>query len=119
MHTTTKDQKFYKVDGIIKAEIDVVPTHEEKDAPSIAHCRHAVLPLNNKGNGYVVYDRLLCRIVNGVYYNRQMALESAQSYNEYDGNPQDMNPNGDALGLLYPDVDKEKSTPILVEVRDS
>lgn len=101
----TKDQKFYKVDGKQKAEIDVYITHErvegEKAPPSIKDCRHAVLPLAN--GGYVTYDRLLNRIVNGVYYNSvEGALESAELYNEYDGSPQDMAPNGLALGLIYP-----------------
>jgi|SRR6266568_4239779 len=103
MNMKTEDQKFYRVDGQLKAEIDVYITHESASNPSIKDCRHAVLPLKNEGLGYVVYDRLLCRIVNGVYYNLEMALGAAQSYNEYPDSPQDMSPNGDALGLRYPE----------------
>lgn len=97
----TKDQKLYRVDGRLKAEIDVCITNEQQPAPSIARCRHAVLPLST--GGYVVYDRLLCRIVNGVYFHLDDALDSAQHYNEDGGAPQNMTPNGVALGLLYPD----------------
>lgn len=103
---TTKDQKFYKVDGQLKAEIDVYQTKEqdgEDNTPPISECRHAILPLNNKGKGYATYDRLLCRIVNGVFYDSlEGALQSAQNYNEWDESPQDMIPNGKALGLKYP-----------------
>ena len=100
----TSDQKFYEVNRHLKAEIDVYITRED-NAPSIKECRHAVLQIKNKGNGYVVYDRLLCRIVNGVYYgSREQALECAQSYNEYADSPQDMSPNVLALGLFYPTV---------------
>ncbi len=104
----TNDQKFYKVDGQLKAEIDVYVTHE-REAPSIKDCRHAVLHIKNKkqngedGHGYVIYDRLLSRIVNGVYYTSlEDVLECAQSYNEDPDCPQDMAPNGLALGLFYP-----------------
>jgi hypothetical protein len=99
---TTRDQRFYEVNGQIKAEIDICPTAEHSPAPIIHHCRHAVLPLN-KGKGYVVYDRRLQRIVNGVYYNLKTALACAQDYNDRDTAPQDMAPNGAALGLIYPE----------------
>lgn len=100
---TTKDQLLYEIDAQLKAEIDVCLTHEQKGHPSIKECRHAILPLNNLGKGYVVYDRLLCRIVNGVYYGSlKDALECAQDYNKRDTAPQDMSPNGAALGLIYP-----------------
>lgn len=119
----TEDQKLYRVNGLLKAEIDVCFTHErvegEKAAPSIAECRHAVLPINNKGKGYVIYDRLLCRIVNGVYYMPlEQVLECAQHYNEDPGAPQDMTPNGLALGLKYPKK-SEKNIPIMFEDRDA
>src|SRR5260370_431282 len=70
--TTTKYQRFYQIGDQLKADIDVYITCESIDehaTPSIAECRHAILQLKNKGNGYVIYDRLLCRIVNGVYYH--------------------------------------------------
>lgn len=81
MKITTKDQKIYKVNGHLKAEIDVDITRESENAPSIKECRHAVLQIvNSKSNGYVVYDRLLCRIVNGVYYgNLENALGCANT----------------------------------------
>ena len=96
----TDDLKLYEVDGQWKAEIDVHITHE-KGAPSIKECRHAVLQI--KSGGYVVYDRLLCRIVNGVFWGKEVesALEVARLYNQGHGNP-DMSPNGLALGLIYP-----------------
>jgi hypothetical protein len=96
----TSDQHFYKIDEQAKAEIDLCPTNELAGHPSIHDCRHAVLSLKN--GGYVTYDRLLNRIVNGVFYSRESALESAQSYNKDISSPQDMSPNGAALGLVYP-----------------
>lgn len=120
-HSTTEEQRFYSVGERLKAEIDVDITHESSDAPSIRDCRHAVLTIVNKSEsrekveGYVVYDRLLCRIVNGVYYSREMAFGSAQSYNQYGNNPQDMSPNGVALGLLYPKIQREKNISIAFE----
>lgn len=103
MPPTTGDQKFYRDGKRLKAEIDVCLTHETEDAPSIAECRHAVLQLKNKGEGYVIYDRLLNRIVNGVYYMPlEQALLCAQDYNDNPDAWQDMAPNGAALGLKYP-----------------
>src|SRR2546421_11580420 len=104
----TDDLKLYDVDSQLKAEIDIYITHES-EAPSIKECRFAVLHIKNKkrngedGHGYVVYDRLLCRIVNGVFYGDVGSpLEVAQLYNQGLGNP-DMSPNGLALGLIYPE----------------
>jgi|GEM_PF-4067770 len=114
---TTNTQRFYIANKRPKAEIDVCLTHES-EAPSIEDCRHAVLLINNgaQHQGYVIYDRLLCRIVNGVYYGTlDMALESAQAYNEENDYPQDMAPSGAALGLKYPKVSKEKNVPIVIE----
>jgi hypothetical protein len=105
----TKDQKFYHVNGQLKAEIDVCITHQEQNAPSVEKCRHAVIPLNNKDKGYAVYDRFLCRIVNGVFRHLEDALHCAQSYNEHPTASQDMCPNGDALGLVYPETSKENT----------
>lgn len=104
MGTYEGGQVIYQVDGQLKAEIDVYLTREKEDAPSIAECRYAVLQVKNKGNGYVIYDRLLCRIVNGVYYMPlEEVLRCAQLYNEYpEYSPGDMSPNGRALGLFYP-----------------
>lgn len=91
----------------MKAEIDVCFTHEYGDVPSIEECRFAVLQIKNKGNGYVTYDRLLNRIVNGVFYDSlEGALASAEHYNEDPDAPQDMSPNGAALGLKYPKLKK-------------
>lgn len=120
----TKDQNFYKINGQLKAEIDIYMSPEDKEAPPIAECRHAVLEIKNTNaegddnTGYVIYDRLLGRIVNGVYFMPlEMVLECAQHYNEDPYTPQDMAPNGIALGLHYPNVSKD-NTPILFEDRD-
>ena len=81
------------------------PPHEnmaDSPTPRIRDCRFAALQLGNKG--YVVYDRLLSRVVDGVYWGAdalENALGVAQLYNDGGGNP-DMAPNGDALGLHYP-----------------
>ena len=85
-----------------KKTIDVYLTNEKSDAPSISDCRYAALRVN-KG-GYVVYDRLYCRIVNGVYSSSSLeeVLELAQAFNDgMEVNPC-MSPNGSALGLIYP-----------------
>ncbi len=96
------DLKLSRIGDQLKATIDVNLTRE-RDAPSIKECRFAVLQVKNKGEGYVVYDRLLNRIVNGVFYGDvQSPLEVAQLYNQGLGNP-DMSPNGLALGLIYPE----------------
>lgn len=107
----TKDQTFVPVSkNQFKAIIDVEVTDEHEAAPPLLTCRHAVLTIQSKdvnGNpctGYVVYDRWLNRIVNGVYSHRNDALGSAYVYNTSDRSPQDMNPNGYALGLIYPDA---------------
>lgn len=96
----TKDQKFHTEGGKLFATIQV--ELEASEAPPINQCRHAVLPILK---GYVIYDRLLCRIVNGVYSSLgdvMGALGTALLYNERDDCPQDMNPTGRALGLIYP-----------------
>jgi|SRR5712664_917817 len=102
------DLKLSRVGNQLKATIDVYITRE-REAPSIRECRYAVLHIKNKkqngedGHGYVVYDRLLNRIVNGVFYGDvDSPLEVAQLYNQGLGNP-DMSPNGLALGLIYPE----------------
>lgn len=106
----TKDQIIYALPGTghFKAFIDACLT-EEREAPSVYECRFAALPLANEG--WVVYDRLLARIVNGTFYGgdggdqedaRESALAVAQSYNKNPASSQDMSPNGLALGLHYP-----------------
>lgn len=99
---TTNSQRFHDINNQLRATIDVCITRE-REAPSIKECRFAVLQLHNEG--HVVYDRLLCRIVNGVFYGDQEgALDVAQLYNKDPNSPQDMAPNGLALGLIYPET---------------
>ena len=102
-------ERLYRVNNQLKAEIDVYITHE-REAPSIKECRHAVLCIKTKTqkgketDGYVVYDRLLNRIVNGVFFeDSESALYVAQLYNQGQGR-EDMSPNGLALGLIYPET---------------
>jgi hypothetical protein len=86
----------------LRTEIQTEVPHEGK--PSLAECRYAAMRLHNKGNGYVVYDRALSRIVDGVYYGDDAltnALGVAQLYNET-GEGAYNSPNGSALGLIYP-----------------
>lgn len=121
---TTADQKFYRDGKRFMAEIEVEVTDERIDEypeiPPIAQCRHAALEVrttDTRGestSAYVTYDRLLCRIVNGAYACLEDALLSAQSYNERASAPQDMAPNGLALGLRYPEVRKEKSIRLAI-----
>lgn len=95
-------EKFYKVNEQLKAEIEVHVTHENAGTPDMSKHRHAVLQLAN--GGYVVYDRLLNKIVDGVYYGDvgfDDALGVAKWYNEGKDTPKDMAPNSDALGLIY------------------
>jgi hypothetical protein len=104
----TTGQRLYRVGEQLRADIAVYPTaQEDAPAPSMSECRHAVLAIHNVtmegGPGYVVYDRLLSRLVNGVFYTLEDALRVAQYYNKDEGAPQDMAPNGDALGLVYPE----------------
>lgn len=100
----------------IHFEVDVVLTAPEKNAPSKRGCRFAVLPLGKLTEpgrtASVIYDRVLNRIVDGVYYGNPVdVLPTAQHFNEhpdraYPDNPFLMRaPNGDALGLLYPGRD--------------
>lgn len=114
MRKTTKDQKFSIQDGSMRAEIDVYMTKEVASAPSIRSCRHAALTIQNVNShdevsiAYVVYDRLLCRIVSGIYRRSEDALLSAKLYNEQPESPQEMAPNGYALGLTYPTNDRDE-----------
>ena len=87
---------------MIHVERDMVLAEADAKGPSVMKCRYAVLPLAN--DGWVVYDRLLSRIVDGVYYiNPEGALGVARWFNESAEAAQDSQPpNGDAMGLIYP-----------------
>ncbi len=102
MELINNGEKLYQVGEQWKAEIDVYLTRE-REVPSIKKCRYAVLPLKEqRGGRYVVYDRLLSRIVNGVFFgDLEGVLEVARLYNEGEGRA-DMSPNGLALDLIYP-----------------
>lgn len=72
-------------------------------SPTVENCRYAVLPLSDQG--YVVYDRLNGRIVDGVYLESTglaMALGVAQAYNKGFDPGENMTPTGEALALIYP-----------------
>jgi hypothetical protein len=114
LRSTTQNQEFFYEDGRLRATIDVEIT-QERDAPSIKACRHAVLTIvtrDNKGDeihAHVIYDRLLCRIINGVFDEDLVGtLRVAHLYNIDPNSGQDMNPNGLALGLHYPVVEGEE-----------
>ncbi len=100
----TYGEKLYYVGNQLRAEVDVYFTRE-REAPPIDECRYAVLPLPKQKEieSYVVYDRLLNRIVNGVFFeDLKGVLEVVQLYNKGEG-AADMSPNGCALGLIYPE----------------
>lgn len=103
---TTKDQKIYRLAGRWKAKIDIVLPHEEADTPSVQEYRHAVLPLHGEDR-YIIFDRLLGRIVDGVYSILPEALAMAHHYNTNEHAAQDMTPNSAALGLIYPKKRKQ------------
>jgi hypothetical protein len=102
-----ENDQLYEVDGKLRAEIDVYLTRKHESEPQIKDCRFAALPVRDKTVGWAIYDRLLCRIVNGVFARLEDALGVAQLYNDGYGAP-DMSPNGAALGLRYPKPSKEK-----------
>jgi|SRR5579862_916098 len=86
----------------VKVELQLELPHERE--PSVSLCRFAALHLHNSGDGYVVYDRVLSRIVDGVYYGEDAELRTlrvAQALNER-GSPRWESCNGVALGLIYP-----------------
>jgi hypothetical protein len=56
---------------------------------------------------YVVFDRLLSRIVDGVYASRQRALACATWYEQH-GCPGDRAPNATALGLIFPPPERTR-----------
>lgn len=99
----------------IQTVLEITMTREYEPSPSLAECRYGVLGIHDSKTtgepGYVVYDRLLSRIVDGVYYNQDSALDVARLYNEHskpDGScastgTGDRSPNSIALGLIYPD----------------
>jgi len=76
------------------------PAQENAGTPNFLKARHAVLPISN---GYVVFDRVLGRIMNGVFYVLDDALDGAARYNESEDYHLGMLPNADALGLLFPE----------------
>lgn len=94
----------------IRAEIDIEITHEDEDDPTFAECRWAVLEIRGTStfnhHAYVIYDRLLSRIVDGVYYSPLIdVLAIVEDWNrepQYFGDHRA--PNGAALGLHYPNV---------------
>lgn len=88
-------------DGSFLVLVECALPPEETGTPTL---RYAVLPLERgKQARYVIYDRRLSRIVDGVYLVRSMALDAAASYN-HAGCPGDRAPNAAALGLLWPAV---------------
>lgn len=92
------EEQYYKVNGQLRVEMDVYLT-DEVGGPSISECRYAVLSL---ASGHVIYDRLLNRIVNGIFYTTaEDIIQVARNYNRGNGTP-DMSPNGYALKLTYP-----------------
>lgn len=90
-----------KYDRRLHVEFDPILAHGDANGPTLAQCRFAVLPL---AHGWVVYDRLLSRIVDGVYYlDTGAAMDVAEWFNSDGRAAEDSRPpNGDALGLLYP-----------------
>lgn len=76
------------------------------EQPGTPPLRFAVLPIVPFAQGsearYVVVDRAVSRMVDGVYGVRQMALDAAAHYNAQGGAPSDRAPNAAALGLLFP-----------------
>lgn len=84
------------------------PDHDDVlDAPRLDTCRFAVLPIprSSGDKNYAIYDRLLSRVVDGMYALEGDALHIAAKMNvpghkrSYTVDP----PSEGALGLLYPD----------------
>jgi hypothetical protein len=88
----------------LRAEIQV-EVHQYRNDPPLHECRFAALQLHTKDKGYVVYDRLLSRIVDGVYSGDEEGLRSAlavaQLFNEGHLGRKD-SCGGSGLGLIYP-----------------
>lgn len=96
-----------KQSGRLRTTLDIAMPREHAPAPSLAECRHAVLRIQaHEKIGFVVYDRLLSRIVDGVYFDAlDDALGVADYYNSLpDGEegPNTRSPNSNALDLIYP-----------------
>jgi hypothetical protein len=51
--------------------------------------------------GYVIFDRVTGRIVNGVYFDKYAALEIARTYSPEHGR-EFMTPSSEALALSFP-----------------
>lgn len=95
----------------VQVDIELAREREGADEPSIIACRHAVLTIQHqytdgeKCLGYVVYDRLLNRIVDGVYAEMHAALDVAHGMNQEERRGVYglfRAPNGVALNLQYP-----------------
>jgi hypothetical protein len=56
-------------------------------------------------SGYVIFDRATSRIVDGVYFRKELALEVAACNIIRNAPPQDMTPTAGALGLEFPSDD--------------
>ncbi len=94
---------LYRDGEQLKADIEVYIPPRGEHEPACQACRYAALQLGHRG--YVVYDRLLSCIVDGVYHGPdalQNALDVARMYNEDDSLGARKAPNGVALGLVYP-----------------
>jgi hypothetical protein len=57
---------------------------------------------------YAIYDRLLGRVVDGMYAFLEDALQVARHYTQQDGCPGDRTPNAAALGLLFGPEPRER-----------
>ncbi len=91
----------------VKVSYEMNLATPEYDAPRVTKCRHAVLTILAHGEpAYVVYDRLLNRIIDGVYHTSvEDTLEVVATFNDpdYEWLRNDATaPNGDAMGLAYP-----------------
>jgi hypothetical protein len=76
-----------------------------REAPGTPPGRFAVLPVRHpRGYAiYAIYDRVLSRVVDGMYAEAAMALEVARHYERQGQCPGDRAPNAAALGLLFAD----------------
>lgn len=94
-----------KGEGLIHVEHWIALPNDTQ--PGFSECRFAVLTIfcSSKEKGYVVYDRLFSRIIDGVYYGSpDPALGVAAWFNEDpDAAIESRPPNNIALGLIYPD----------------
>jgi hypothetical protein len=68
------------------------------------HPRFGVLPLapGDWCQRYVIFDSWTCRITDGVYFARDLALEVAAFHEERGAPAEHGTPDAGALGLLFP-----------------